>query len=270
MRITLTNALACAVLTAAAHAGIQTKAIEYRHGEVLLEGVLVWDDAVATDARKAPGVLVCPEWWGLADYPKERARQLAGLGYVAFAADMYGKGRVTGDPKQASEWASSVSGDLELLRGRARAAYDVLEAQPMVDKQRLAAIGYCFGGSVALELARTGAALRCVIPFHASQISARGSDEVALAANRRITGTVIVCHGQDDEFVKPEELARFHAQMKAAKVDYVFTSYAGAVHAFTNPGADAVKLPSVGYSASADRRSWELLKSALAEAFAAR
>jgi dienelactone hydrolase len=263
----LTSAAATLALCAAAHAGVQTKTVEYKHGDVVLEGFLAWDDARATPQKPAPGVVVCPEWWGNNEYARGRARQLAELGYVALSIDMYGKGKVTTDAKEAQQWSAAVYGDLAQGRERVQLGLAQLVAQPMVDKARVAAIGYCMGGTVALELARTGADLRAVVAFHASLLSVRGSEAEALAENKRIRGTLTVCHGQDDGFVAPDELAKFHAQMKAAGVDYQFLSYAGAVHGFTNKGADAYKIPGLAYNAKADARSWEALKAALAEAF---
>lgn len=252
-------ALASASLVQAA---VQTKAIEYKHADTTLVGFLAWDDA-AKDPR--PGVLVCPEWWGNNEYAHARARQLAELGYVAFAIDMYGKDkdgkeRVTSDPKVAGEWSGSVMKDAKLRRERAASGLDVLAHQGGVDAKRLAAIGYCMGGSVALELARTGADLKAVVAFHASRISADAPED-----NKKIRASVLVCHGQDDGFVQPGEIDKFHAQMKEAGVDYEFAAYAGAVHAFTNPKADEYKLPGVGYNAKADRRSWDAMKALFAE-----
>lgn len=251
------------ILVAPAAAGLRTQTIEYEHDGVKLEGFLAWDDAKATAQTPQPGVLVCHEWWGNGQYMRTRVKMLAELGYVAFALDMYGKGKLTGDAKQAQAWSTELYGDLERSRGRARAGYDVLAKQPQVDPKRLAAIGYCMGGTVALELARTGAPLRAIVPFHAGRLSSLGSPD----DNARITGTITVCHGGDDAFVTAEELAAFTEQMKAAKIDYQFLSYAGAVHAFTNKETDSYGIPGVAYNAKADARSWEHMKLALAEAF---
>ena len=253
-----------------ARAEIQHAAIEYEHAGDVLEGHLYWDDARANAQKEAPGVVVCPEWWGTTQYPRDRARQLAELGYVAFAIDMYGKGLTTDDAEVAKKLSGAVMGDLEYLRGRARAGYDVLAARAEVDKGRIAAVGYCMGGTVALELARSGADLDAIVVMHASQLLARGDDKSALADNARIRGTLTVCHGLDDGFVPAADLPKFHAQMKAAKVDYQFAAYAGAQHAFTNPDADRHEIPGVAYHAKADARSFELMKSSLAEAFGRR
>jgi dienelactone hydrolase len=246
-----------------AMAEVRTQVIEYKHGDVVLEGLLAWDDAVATAKTPQPGVIVCPEWWGNNDYPRGRAKQLAELGYVALAIDVYGKGKLTKDAEQAGKWAGELYGAPDVARGRAQAGLALLVQQPQVDKTRLAAIGYCMGGTIALELARTGADLDAVVAFHAGKLTAMGD----AADNSKIKAVLTVCHGQDDAFVSAEELENFHAQMKAAKLDYQFLSYAGAVHAFTNPNADKAGVPGVAYHAAADRRSWEHMKLALAEAF---
>lgn len=255
--------LAALVLASSAAAEVKTRVVEYRHDGVVLEGFLAWDEAKASEAKKQPGVIVCPEWWGNNDYPRSRARALAELGYVAFAIDVYGKGKLTSDPKEASAWAGELYGNPALGRARAMAGLAQLTAQPQVDATRLAAIGYCMGGTVALELARTGADLDSVVAFHAGKLTALGD----AADNAKIKAKLTVCHGLADTFVSDEELASFHAQMKAAKVGYQFLAYSGAAHAFTNPNADRAGIPGVAYDELADERSWEHMKLALAEAF---
>lgn len=257
-------ALASLGIASAVHAAVQTKAVEYKHGDTVLVGLLAWDDAVQ---EPRPGVLICPEWWGNNEYSHGRARQLAQLGYVAFAIDMYGKDkdgkeRVTSDPKVAGEWSGGVMKDAKLRRERAAAGLGVLTHQAQVDSQRVAAIGYCMGGTVALELARTGAELKAVVAFHASRVCADAPED-----NAKIRGTVLICHGQDDGFVQPGEIEKFHAQMKEAGVDYEFVAYAGAVHAFSNPKADEYKIPGVAYHAKADHRSWAAMRALFAEVF---
>jgi dienelactone hydrolase len=258
-----------------ASAEVKLVSVQYKHGDDMLEGYLAFDDAKVSAKQPAPGVIVCPEWWGTNEYPKQRAKQLAGLGYVAFAIDMYGldatgKPVTTDDPNVAKTLSGAVMGDVQYVRARAKAGYDALVARPEVDKKHVAVIGYCMGGAVALELARSGASLEAVITFHASQLSARGDDKTALADNQKIHAFVTICHGLDDGFVPAADVEKFHAQMKAAKVDYQFVGYVGAVHAFTNPEADKYKIPGVAYNAKADARSWELMKSALHEAFTRR
>jgi dienelactone hydrolase len=266
-------AAACAVsastLASIATGAIKTERVEYVVDGVKLTGTMVYDDA---SAERRPGVLVCHEWWGANAYAEKRAAMLAELGYVAFALDMYGadasgEPKVTTDPKQASEWAGQLMSDSVVMRKRAAAGLNVLASHKRVDAQRLGAIGYCMGGTVALELARSRAehtaSLRAIVCFHTSTLAAK-----APADNANIKGSVLVCHGQDDAFVQAEQIQGFHAQMKAASVDYVFVSYAGALHSFTNPDADTFKIDGVRHQPAADRRSWAAMKSLFVEVFA--
>ena len=252
--------------TASACAAIQTKTVEYKVGDRAFEAFIAFDDAKATPAHKQPGVIVCPEWWGNNDYARDRARQLAQLGYVAVSIDVYGKDdgklRITSNPEQAGKWAGEVSSTPSAMRERAAAGYKVLTDLPQVDLSRTAAIGYCMGGTVALELARTGAPLNAVVTFHASTIAAK-----VPADNKTIKASVLICHGQDDTFVADEQIKSFHSQMKEAGVNYQFISYSGAVHSFTNAGADAFKIPGVAYQKEADHRSWEAMQSLFREKF---
>jgi dienelactone hydrolase len=263
-------AFASILCAAPARAEIKTQTIEYAHGKDTLKGFLAWDDALASAKKPAPGIVVSPEWWGLTEYPQDRAQKLAAMGYVAFVVDMYGNGVTTTDPKIAQKLDEAVMGDVKFLREVVKAGYDELAKRPEVDKKHIGAIGYCMGGTVALELARSGAPLDVVVVFHAGQLSARGDDKAALADNQKIKCPLVVCQGLDDGFVPPAEIEKFHAQMKAAKVDYEFVGYAGAVHAFTNPKADTYGVPGVAYNAKADSRSWDLLKVTLAETFGKR
>lgn len=250
------------LLANGAFATVQTKVIEYKDGDVVLEGFLAWDDSVATEQNPAPGVVVCPEWWGMNEYSRSRAKQLAELGYVAFAIDMYGKGKTTSDPKQAGQWSGEIMRDANARRARASAGLNVLTAQKIVDTSKLGAIGYCMGGTVAMELARTGADLDAVVAFHASTYSAQNPDD-----NKKIKATIVICQGADDAFVPEGEQAKFEKQMREAGIDYVFAVFSGAVHAFTNPNADGYKVPGVKYNQNADRRSWSLMKEIFAEKF---
>lgn len=240
-----------------------TKAVAYEHGGTKLEGWLAYDDEKAGPGKPAPGVLVLPEWWGLTEYPKGRAEQLAKLGYVAFAADMYGAGVTTTDPKKANELATPFYGKA-LMPERARAGLDQLLGTGLVDKDRVAAIGYCFGGAAVQTLAYSGAPLAGIVSFHGALVPA--SAEAAAKNHAKF----LICHGAVDGFVKPEELAAFKQGMDDGKFDYQFISYAGAVHAFTNPGADqiakATGLP-IAYNKAADKRSWSHMKTFFSEIF---
>ncbi len=240
------------------HAAVQTKVIEYKQGDQALEGYLAWDDAV-TGPR--PGVLVVHEWTGLGDYAKMRARKLAELGYVAFAADIYGKGIRPATPQEAGAQAGIYKKDFKLMRDRVRAGLDVLRREPLCDPKRVAAIGYCFGGTCVLELARSGADVAGVVSFHGGLATANPADA------KNIRGKVLVLHGGDDPHVPPKEVEAFEDEMRSAGVDWQLVVYGGAVHAFTNPSSGADKSRGAAYNAAADRRSWEAMKAFFAEVF---
>jgi len=261
MKSNLIVALAALVLTlfatASARAEVKTQMIEYTHAGVTLQGFIAFDDA---KAGKKPGVLVCHEWWGLNENAQDKCKMLAKEGYIAFALDMYGKGQVTTDPKQAGEWSAKLSSDPKALRERALAGLKVLADHAACDATKIAVTGYCMGGTVALELARTGADVKAVVCFHTSNLSAKDA-----ADNKAMKARVLVCNGADDQFITPEEKANFMKQMKEAGIDFQFIEYGGAVHSFTNPKADSFKIPSVGYNEKADKRSWAAMKALFSE-----
>lgn len=247
MRLLLILALAAAFGTPAV-AAVQTKPVEYQFEGVTFKGVMSYDDA---QTGKRPGVLVIHEWWGLDEHAKSRAAELAKMGYVAFACDMYGNGKVAEHPMDANAMASDVRKNVAVWRGRAKAALDVLAKNEMVEPTQLAAIGYCFGGSTALQLAYSGADLKAVATFHAA-LPAPTEDEA-----KAIKAKILVNHGADDTFIKPEAIEKFQAALKAAKVDLQFESYPGAVHSFTVPEKAGKKpLPGMAYNEAADRKSW--------------
>jgi dienelactone hydrolase len=257
MRFTLIFATLL-VFSTAARADLVGKAVEYTQGGETLEGYLAYDDAVS---GKRPGVLVVHEWWGLNDYARKRAGDLARLGYVAFAVDMFGKGVVTTDAKKASELAGRFRG-APLARERARAGFDVLAQHDLVDPQRIAAIGFCFGGGVALELAYGGTPLKGVVSFHSGLPAPKPEDY------EKIKASILACHGADDTFVSSEAIEAFTKAMREAGADWEMVSYGGAVHSFTNPDAGRANLPGVAYDEKAARRSWALMKSFFEEIFA--
>ncbi|MBE0603902.1 MAG: dienelactone hydrolase family protein [Deltaproteobacteria bacterium] len=238
-------------------AEVRTEVVEYRHGDAVLEGYMAYDDSVK---GKRPGILVVHEWMGHNPYVRMRAEKLARLGYAAFALDMYGKGVRAKDSKEAASLAGIYKGNRTLMRARAQAGLDVLARHPMTDPSRLAAIGYCFGGTTVLELARSGAALRGVVSFHG------GLDTPSAEDARNIRGKVLVLHGADDPYVKPTEIAAFQDEMRKAGVDWEFVAYGGAVHSFTNPDSGNDNSKGVAYNEKADRRSWEAMKTFLEEA----
>ncbi|MBN1916497.1 MAG: dienelactone hydrolase family protein [Verrucomicrobia bacterium] len=249
-------ALVVAALMGSARAAIYTESVEYNDGEAVLEGYLAYDDALD---GKRPGVLIVHEWWGLGTHPKRVAERLAGLGYVAFALDMYGKGKLTDDAKQAGEWAGAFRTDSALAKRRFEAGLSVLRENDHVDASRIVAIGYCFGGGICLEMARMGVDLAGVVSFHGGLKSA-----VPETDRKPITAKILVCHGADDPSVPPAEVAAFEEEMRAAGADWVLIAYGGAVHSFTNPDADR---PTARYNEKADRRSWKAMRQFLAEVF---
>lgn len=237
---------------------VRTERIEYKDGPTTLVGYLSYDDATE---GKRPGVLVCHEWWGNNEYSRGRAEQLAGLGYIAFALDMYGGGETTDKTEEAAKRAGVLRGDAQGLRRRAAAGLKVLAEHALADPARLAAIGYCMGGSVALELARSGADLAAVVSFHG------GLETQQPAARGAIKAKVLVCNGADDPMVTAESREAFRREMAGAGADYQFIDYGGAVHAFTNPAADGHGIPGVAYDEKADRRSWQHMLDLFAEVF---
>ena len=242
-----------------ANHAVTAQAVPYKDGPTSLEGYLAYP-ADASGPR--PLVLVVHEWWGLNDYAKGRARQLAELGYVAFAVDMYGKGVLAKDPATAGKLAGQFKSDRPAMRRRIIAALDAVKNDPHVDNKRVAAIGYCFGGTVVLELARSGADIRGVVSFHG------GLDTPSPADGRNIKAKVLVCTGADDKAVPTSQIAALEDEMQPTNVDYEINIYGGAVHAFTNPayaGADPAK--NVAYNAAADHRSWQAMRNFLDEIF---
>lgn len=245
-------------LGAAARAELHKDVVEYKHGDTVLEGYLVYDDATT---GKRPGVLVVHEWYGHNPYARMRAEKLAKLGYVAFSLDMYGKGVQAKDPQEAAKLAGIYKGDRKLMRARAQAGLEQLRKHPQVDAKRIAAIGYCFGGTTVLELARGGADVAGVVSFHG------GLDTPNVEDAKNIKSRVLVLHGADDPFVPAAQVAAFEDEMRKAGVDWELVMYGDAVHSFTNPGAGNDKSRGAAYNAKADQRSWEAMKTFFNEIF---
>jgi dienelactone hydrolase len=247
-------AAACAF---SVQAKIVTQTVEYKQGDTTLEGYLAYDDSIS---GKRPGVLVVHQWLGLTGYEKHRAEQLAQLGYVAFCADIYGKDARPKDVSEAGPLAGKYKGDRALLRERVNAALDVLKKNELVDPARIAAIGYCFGGTTVLELARSGADIAGVVSFHG------GLDSPTPADAKNIKCKVLVLAGADDPFQKPEDLTAFENEMRDNKVDWQIIFYGGAVHAFTQPDPGFVNA-GAKYNEKADKRSWQAMKDFFTEIF---
>lgn len=252
-------ALVLVLGSTAAFAEIRTQAVQYQDGDQMLNGYLAWDDAIA---GKRPGVLVIHEWWGLNDYAKHRAEMLAELGYVAFAADMYGDNKVTRHAADAKGWMMQVTENQDAWQRRALAGLDALKASDKVDPDRLAAIGYCFGGATVMQLAYAGADLDGVVSFHGALPPATPEQQKAIKAS------VLVAHGDQDPMVPPERVAAFRQALDAAGADWEMAIYAGAKHGFTNPGAGDYGIEGIAYDPKADARSWALMQDFLTEVLA--
>lgn len=232
------------------NAAIKTELIEYQHGDVTLEGALVYDDAVK---GPRPGVLIVHQWKGLSDYEKKRAAMLAELGYAAFCVDIYGKSIRPQTTQSASAEAGKYKGNRALLRERANAGLAAFRKQSVADPKRIAAIGYCFGGTTAIELARSGADVAGVVSFHGAL------DSPQPEAGKSIKCKVLALHGADDPFVPAKDIEAFESEIRNAGVDWQLVKYGGAVHSFTDWNADG-SLPGAKYEAKADKRSWEAMK----------
>lgn len=246
--------------TTAAASRIKTENVSYGSAGKTMDGFVAYNDSVE---GKRPAVLIVHEWWGLNDYVKGRARQLADLGYVAMAADMYGNGDTASDPQGAMKLAGPFYQNPQLTKSGVDAALAKLKTLPQVDTNNIAAIGYCYGGYVVLNAAKLGADLKGVVTFH-GDLSGVKPDKKLLKAK------ILVLHGEADTLVKPAAVSQFKHQMDSIGADYTFKSYPNAKHAFTNPHADAVDSQyhiGVGYNEAADKQSWQEMKAFLQKLF---
>lgn len=238
-----------------------TKEISYEADSITMNGFLALPGG---PVGKKPGVLVVHEWWGHNDYARKRAEMLADMGYVAFAVDMYGDGQTADHPEDAGKFAMSVFQNLEGAKARFEKALETLKSQPEVDGERIAAIGYCFGGTVVINMANAGMDLKGVAGFHAG-LSLPVSPQPGV-----VQAKVLVCNGEADPMINAEQQEAFKKAMDEAEVDYEYISYPGAVHGFTNPGATALgekfELP-LAYSEEADNASWNKLTEFLTDIF---
>jgi dienelactone hydrolase len=233
-----------------ARAEVIGKTVEYTAGGVTLKGYLAYDNSVK---GKRPAVIVVHEWWGVTEYPKKRADMLAKLGYVAFAADMYGDGKIAENPTDAQKYAGESMKDFPALKGKFSAVIDLLKKNELVDPNNIAAIGYCYGGGVVLNMARVGMDLKSVVSFHGNLAA------VEPAQKRKVKAKILVCNGGADKFTSKESIDNFKNEMKSAGVDFTFKSYRGALHAFSNPAATELgkkfSMP-IAYNERADKKSW--------------
>jgi dienelactone hydrolase len=246
------------VFSIQSEAALKAEKVEYKQGSTVLTGYLAYEDSYSTPR---PGVLVVHEWWGLNDHAKKRAEELAREGYIALAVDMYGGGKTTAHPKEAGEWATALQQNKQLGKERFLAGYALLRTHPLTQKDRMAAIGYCFGGHVVLLMAQEGADLKGVVSFH-------GSLPTDKAEPKSFKAKVLVCHGADDPMVTREQIAAYQDNLRIGGADWLFMVYGGAKHSFTNPDADKVGIPGLAYNKTVDQRSWKLMLSFLDELFA--
>src|SRR5664280_3523372 len=248
-------------LTSFAETMIKGRVVTYKAGNMVMKGYLAFDEKIK---GKRPGVLVVHEWWGHNEYVRKRARMLAGMGYTALALDMYGNGKQANHPDDAGKFASAVTKNAAIGEGRFMAALEFLKKQKNVDPERIAAIGYCFGGGVVPHMARLGIDLKGVASFHGSLATAKPAETGVIKAK------ILVLNGDADKFTTPEQIESFKQEMKNAGADFQFISYPKAMHSFTNPDADMYakkfNIP-VGYNADADKKSWAELDNFLADIF---
>jgi len=234
-----------------ANAALHTEIVEYKEADTILQGYLAYDDSLK---GQLPGILIVHEWTGIGPYVKKRAEQIAAMGYVGFAIDIYGKDIRPTDAQSAAYQAGIYRANRQLMRKRAMAGLEELRRHEFVDPKRIAAIGYCFGGGVVLELARSGADISGVVSFHGNLDTPHPEDA------KNIKAKVLVCHGADDPFVNQDQVIAFQNEMRAARVDWQMNVYANAVHSFTNPDSGSDPSKGVAYNKEADRRSWEAMK----------
>lgn len=227
--------------------------VNYTLDSLNMGGYVVYDENIE---GKRPAVLVVHEWWGLNDYAKRRARELAGLGYIAMAVDMYGNGRKGDNPEAASKLAMPFYTDPAMAKKRFDTALNKLKTYPQTDPDKIGAIGYCFGGGMLLNFVRMGEPLKGIVSFHGSLLGTPAKKEL-------LTSKILVLHGDADSFVPATEVAAFKKQMDSIGAAYTFIGYPGATHAFTNPDATALgekfKIP-IAYNAAADTASWNEMK----------
>jgi dienelactone hydrolase len=251
--------LAAVTFSSGARAAVQTREVEYKAGDTPLQGFVAWNDA---KKGKQPGVLVVHEWWGHNEHARTQAKRLAEAGYVAFALDMFGKGKVTTHPKDAQAFIAEATKDPAALNARFNAALEQLKADPNVDPSKIAAIGYCFGGGVVLNQARAGADLDAVASFHGSLAATTPATPGSIKAR------ILVLNGADDPMVKGDQVEAFKKEMaeaKAPKVEVI--NYPGARHGFTNPDADKAGMEGLKYDAKADKKSWAAMLKMLKQVF---
>ena len=252
----------CAYSENSAQNTIVTQDIEYQVDDVILTGYLAFDESID---KKRPGVLVVHEWWGHNQYARNRAEMLAKLGYVAFAVDMYGDGKLAQHPEDAGKFMKEVTNNMPVAEKRMIAALEVLNKQSVTDVSKTAAIGYCFGGGMVLHLARIGTDIDGVVSFHGSL------DTQSPALKDHVKAKVLVLHGEDDPFIPNEQVQAFKQEMQNANVEFSFIAYPGVKHSFTNSQADEFgekfDLPALQYDQHADEDSWKRMQAFFEQIF---
>lgn len=251
-RTTMMAAAAALAISGTARAEVKTQEIEYTQDGTTLQGFIAYDDAAT---GKRPGVLVVHEWWGHNDHARNAATKLAKAGYVGFALDMFGKGKVTTHPEDAKGFVAEAMKDPAVKKARFDAALEALKKQPQVDAERIGVIGYCFGGGVALDMARAGEDLKAVATFHGSL---KPSGEPAKKGTFK-PRAILVQTGGADPMVTKDQVKALEQEMKAAGVKVQVITYPGVKHGFTNPAADKAGVEGLAYDAKADRESWDAL-----------
>ncbi|MBS1763798.1 MAG: dienelactone hydrolase family protein [Bacteroidetes bacterium] len=244
------------LLSARIMAHNEAKQVEYKSGDVTCKGYVAYD----AHKSKMPVVLIIHEWWGCNDYVQMRANMLASLGYFAFAVDMYGNGIIATTPQEAQEYSTKIYSNSALMEERIQAAIDKLKDFPMADVNNMAAIGYCFGGSMVLNAAKLRMPFKAVVSFHGGLEGDSPKGDVK--------SKILVCNGASDKFVSSESIAKFKEEMNKAHADLTFIDYPDATHAFTNPAATEIgkkfNMP-ITYNATADKKSWDDMKDFLAK-----
>jgi dienelactone hydrolase len=246
-------------ISSQALAKIKTETVEYKDGDTTLEGYIAYDTAKIS--KPHPAIIVVHDWMGISDDTKNRAEQIAKMGFVGFAADIYGKGQRAQNADDAKKLSSQFKTDRKLMRSRATAALDKLTSYKFVDKNKIAAIGFCFGGTTVLELARSGAPLVGTVTFHGGLDTPHPEDA------KNIKGKVLVLHGGDDPFVKTDDVVAFQDEMRKAKVDWQFVAFGNSVHAFTVRGAGSDPSKGVAYNPLSEKRAWLYFQDFLKEVF---
>ncbi len=251
-------AVSCVVGWGSALAEVKTRPVSYEDDGLILKGVLAWD---TVQTGKRPGILVIDEWWGLTDWAVDQARQLAAAGYVAFAADMYGEGKTTDDPKVAGKWMKEVMGNIEAWNRRAQLGLDVLKADSLVDTENLAAMGSSFGGRTAIQMAFAGHDIKAAVCIASSELQPPPKNVTSIKPK------ILIFYGGDDKWTPPEKISGFMGSLASVEADWQIVVYSGTHHSFTNPAASTRGMDNLVYNEKSASRSWLTMMALFDEAF---